>query len=113
LKANRLKTVFKTLVRHLEPAQTAAAAAPVRACYRYLRNRPRNLDYRRALKEGLPIGSGEIESAHRSVIQERLKIAGAWWKRNNAEKMIALRIRRANNEWQSYWQTHCQSETQI
>lgn len=113
LKANRLKTVLKTLAAHQEPSQTAAPEAPVRACYRYLSNRTQNLDYRRALKEGLPIGSGEIESAHRSVIQERLKIAGAWWKRNNAEKMIALRIRRANKEWQSYWQKYRQSETQI
>lgn len=109
LKANRLKTVLKNLAAHQEPSQTAAAEAPVRACYRYLSNRTQNLDYRRALKEGLPIGSGEIESAHRSVIQERLKIAGAWWKRSNAEKMIALRVQRANKEWQSYWQKDCQS----
>jgi hypothetical protein len=113
LKANRLKTVFKTLATNLEPTQTAAAEAPVRACYRYLSNRAKHLDYRRALKEGLPIGSGEIESSHRSVVQKRLKIAGAWWKRDNAEKMIALRIQRANKEWQSYWQRFCQSETQI
>jgi len=39
-----------------------------------------------------------IESAHRSVVQERLKVAGAWWKREGGEKMIALRIRRANKE---------------
>ena len=113
LKTKRLKTVFKTLAAHLEPAQRASAEAPVRACHRYLSNRAKHLDYRRALKEGLPIGSGEIESAHRSVVQERLKIAGAWWKRDNAEKMLALRIRRANKEWQSYWQRDCQSETQI
>ncbi len=112
LKTNRLKPVLKTLFEHLEPAPRASAEAPVRACHRYLSNRAKNLDYRRALKEGLPIGSGEIESAHRSVIQERLKIAGAWWKRENAEKMIALRIKRANNEWQSYWQNYCQSEAQ-
>ena len=113
LKSNRLKPVFKSLAAHLESSQATAAEAPVRACYRYLSNRAQNLDYRRALKEGLPIGSGEIESAHRSVLQERLKLAGAWWKRDNAEKMIALRIKRANNEWQSYWQRYCQSETQI
>jgi len=113
LKANRLTPVFKTLTMHLEPAQTEAAEAPVRACYRYLSNRAKNLDYRQALKEGLPIASGEIESSHRSVLQKRLKIAGAWWKRDNAEKMIALRVRRANKEWQSYWQRYCQSETQL
>lgn len=113
LKANRLKAVLKTLAAHQEPAPRVAAEAPVRACYRYLSNRSQNLDYRRALKEGLPIGSGEIESGHRSVVQQRLKIAGAWWKRENAEKMIALRIRRANQEWQSYWERYCQSEAQI
>ena len=113
LKANRLKTVLRTLAAHQEPTHRAAAEAPVRACYRYLSNRARNLNYQRALKKGLPIGSGEIESAHRSVIQQRLKIAGAWWKKANAEKMIALRVRRANNEWQSYWQRYCQSDAQI
>jgi hypothetical protein len=107
LKTNRLQRVLQTLAAHLEPAQRAAAEAPVRACHRYLSKRAQQLDYRRALKDGLPIGSGEIESAHRSVVQERLKIAGAWWKRDNAEKMIALRIHRANQEWQSYWQRYC------
>ena len=52
---------------------------------------------------GLPIGSGEIESAHRYVIQIRLKIAGAWWKIENAEKMLALRVMRANGDWEKYW----------
>jgi hypothetical protein len=28
----------------------------------------------------LPIGSGEIESAHRYVAQQRLKRPGAWWR---------------------------------
>ena len=52
--------------------------APVRAYYRYLNNRPDQLDYQGAIKKGLPIGSGEIESAHRYVIQKRLKFSGAW-----------------------------------
>ena len=49
---------------------------PVRACLRYLSNRPHQLDYKGALEKGLPIGSGEIESAHRYVIQQRLKLPG-------------------------------------
>ena len=52
---------------------------------------------------GLPIGSGEIESAHRYVIQIRLKIAGAWWKIENLDKMLALRVLRANGGWGDYW----------
>lgn len=32
-----------------------------------------------AIQRGLLIGSGEIESAHHYIIQERLKLPGAWW----------------------------------
>ena len=57
-----------------------------------------------ALKEELPIGSGEIESAHYYVIQQRLKLTGAWWKEDKAAKMLALKIIRANGQWEAYWQ---------
>ena len=77
--------------------------APVRACYRYIANRPHFLDYKGALAAGLPIGSGEIESAHRYVIQIRLKIAGAGWKIESASKMLALRVLRCNGAWEDYW----------
>jgi len=43
--------------------------APVRKCYRYIKNRPGQFDYKGALEAGLPIGSGEIESAHRVTSQ--------------------------------------------
>jgi hypothetical protein len=51
----------------------------------------------------LPIGSGEIESGHRHVIQKRLKVAGAWWKETNAHSMLNLRTARANHQWKHYW----------
>lgn len=76
----------------------------IEKCERYLSNRVEYLDYEGAIKSGLPIGSGEIESGHRSVVQARLKLSGAWWKIENAEKMLALRVVRANGQWQSYWE---------
>lgn len=77
--------------------------APVRGCHHYLTHRLKHLDYPAALEAGLPIGSGEVESAHRYVIQERLKIAGAWWKEEQAHDMLALRVCRANHDWEAYW----------
>lgn len=76
---------------------------PVTACARYIRNRWSQLDYQGALARGLPIGSGEIESAHRYIIQKRLKLPGAWWTPHHIEAMLALRIKRANEEWDSLW----------
>ena len=77
--------------------------APVRVCHRYLGARKDQLKYREALAEGLPIGSGEIESAHRYVAQKRLKLPGAWWLVEHAEHMLALRINRLNGDWDAYW----------
>jgi hypothetical protein len=104
LKSNQSTRVLAALGTALEPPTVPDADAPVRACHRYLSNRLDHLDYRGALAHGLPIGSGEIESAHRYVVQQRLKRPGAWWTPDNAEAMLALRITRANGQWSAYWQ---------
>lgn len=109
LKANDVEWVLAQLAPVAEPTGVAASEAPVRACVRYLKNHSAQLDYQTAIAAGLPIGSGEIESGHRSVIQSRLKISGAWWRVENAEKMLALRVARANGEWESYWKQQRQA----
>lgn len=104
LKGNRTEEVLDALCPFLERVKGPQAPAPVAACYRDIENRPGQFDYQGAIQAGLPIGSGEVESAHRHVVQQRLKLSGAWWKLDNAEKMLALRVTRANQEWETYWQ---------
>jgi uncharacterized protein UPF0236 len=103
LKNNDGTEVLNQLRDYVEAEEVANDHAPVRACFRYLSNRSHHLDYKGALEKGLPIGSGEIESAHRYVIQQRLKLPGAWWKASNVEPMLALRVVRANEDWEKYW----------
>jgi hypothetical protein len=105
MKENRASEVIEMLreVRSSRRKEEEESESAVRVCQRYLSNHEQYFDYRRALEEGLPIGSGEVEGGHRWVIQKRLKLSGAWWKEENAEKMLALRVVRANDEWQSYW----------
>jgi len=86
-----------TLKGLMEPPTIEEAHAPARACHRYISNRTHHMDYLGAIKKGLPIGSGEIESAHRYIIQKRLKLAGAWWKSDNVPNILALRICQKNN----------------
>lgn len=52
---------------------------------------------------GLPVGSGEVESAHRTIPQKRLKLPGAWWRPDTVNKILGLRILRANDWWDDYW----------
>ena len=54
---------------------------------------------------GYPVGSGEIESGHRSVIQPRMKLPGTWWHPANVNPMLALRTVRANGWWDDLWRT--------
>jgi hypothetical protein len=105
LKTGRLDEVLRDLAPHCEPPGISDEQAPVRACHRYLSGRAHQLKYREALAEGLPIGSGEIESAHRYVAQKRRKLPGAWWRVEHAEHMLALRINRLNGDWNTYWAT--------
>ena len=53
---------------------------------------------------GYPIGSGEIESAHKSVPQHRLKLPGACWHPRSLDPMMGLRLVRANNWWDEFWE---------
>jgi hypothetical protein len=100
---NQHRKVLRSLEAHLEAPNTEEA--PVRAAHRYLTQRHDCLDYRSARTAKLPIGSGEIESGHRHVIQKRLKLAGAWWKQTNAQAMLNLRCARTNNQWSHHWIT--------
>jgi len=109
LKKNQVLKVLNNLSPHMELEHIADKLAPVRVCTRYIKNRLEYLDYQGAIEADLPIGSGEIESAHRYVIQERLKLPGAWWTIEKADEMLALRILRVNNDWQTYWSNYYQS----
>ena len=60
--------MLTSLKPYLEPENLPDERAPVRACYRYLINRPGQFNYQDAIADDLPIGSGEIESAHGYVI---------------------------------------------
>ena len=103
LKRGASEKVMEALAEHLEPESTPDQAAPVRNGHRYLTNRTDCLDYPRALKLGLPIGSGMIESGHRHVLQARLKKAGAAWLITHADRIANLRVLRANGQWLNLW----------
>jgi hypothetical protein len=103
LKHGASAKVMEALEPYLEAQTIADQEAPVRNGYRYLKNRLECLDYPRALALGLPIGSGMIESGHRHVLHARLKKAGAAWLISSADQIAHLRVLRANQQWESFW----------
>jgi hypothetical protein len=66
-----------------------------------LRNaRAGRLDYAKARRAKMPMGSGSMESAVRRVINLRLKGPGIFWHEEHAEQMLMLRAYYKSKHWQ-------------
>lgn len=59
--------------------------------------------YDRYRELGYPIGSGDVESCHRSIPQRRLKLPGTWWHPDSINPMLSLLIIRPNGWWEDFW----------
>lgn len=58
------------------------------------------MDYLRYARTGAGIiGSGAIESAHRTVVQKRMKLSGQRWSTKGAQNMLHLRVTSMNGRW--------------
>jgi len=75
----------------------------LRRLIEYLERFADSVSYQQLVDRGWPIGSGEVESAHRYIPQARLKIPGACWRAESINPMLALRLLKANGWWKQYW----------
>jgi len=92
-----------TVTKELEADYARTPHARVRRLIGYLTRFAQAVDYHRFTKLGYPIGSGEVESAHKAIPQKRLKLPGACWHPDSINPMVALRILRANEWWDDFW----------
>lgn len=65
----------------------------------YLRERQAQLDYPAFRQQGWPVGSGATESAHKTVMQARMKRAGMHWARAQVNPLLAVRLLECNGRW--------------
>ncbi|MGH9882819.1 MAG: ISKra4 family transposase, partial [Pyrinomonadaceae bacterium] len=77
--------------------------SPEHLLHYFLKNKER-LNYRWALEENLPIGSGSVESAARHIVQQRLKQAGMRWSDTGAQAILNLRTMHRNGKFEQYWE---------
>ena len=66
----------------------------------YLEANRDRMDYGAYQKRGLLIGSGAIESAHRTVVQKRLKRSGQRWSLAGAQHVLNLRTCFMSERWE-------------
>ena len=87
----RLLSLYRTIPDSSPEARTAV---------NYLWKNRRRMNYAAHRSAGLPISSGTVESAAKTLVQQRMKQAGMRWSRDGAQAMLALRARLLSDRWQ-------------
>jgi hypothetical protein len=64
----------------------------------YMDNNAHRMKYHEYRKQGLMISSGAIESAHRTVLQVRMKRSGQRWANQGCDNMVRLRVALKSNK---------------
>jgi hypothetical protein len=94
LLASGVKTVLDNI------SSSKAKEADKKKITTYYRNNKERMKYGQYRNIGCGIiGSGAIESAHRTVIQKRMKLSGQRWSFKGAKNMLRLRVISMNRQW--------------
>lgn len=89
--------------REAEACTSPAAKRALTALADYLRPNLAALRYGDRLRRGLTIGSGQVESACKTIVGRRLKINSARWHVPMAEGMASLCAILHGTLWESFW----------
>jgi hypothetical protein len=73
---------------------------------RYIGKNVHRMDYPYYLAQGWQIGSGQVESACKTVIGARLKLAGMRWGEEGTDEVCHLRalFKSGPGQWDAFWQ---------
>jgi len=91
----------------VEIARNKRAARQARqGAVTYIRNNEHRMDYPYYLSQGWQIGSGPIESACKTVVGQRLKLAGMRWREYGTDNVCHLRalFKSDKAQWEAFWE---------
>jgi hypothetical protein len=74
----------------------------IRTAIRYFQTHQARMQYEQFRSEGLPLGSGSIESGVRRIVNLRLKGASLFWRPENAEALLYLRCQIKSGRWVTF-----------
>lgn len=92
----------------LAPGAEPAAGEEIRKATGYFTGNAARMDYPGFLARRLPIGSGAVECACKTLVQARAKQAGMRWSRAGVQAVVSLRAVHRSGRWDRFWQSQPQ-----
>src|SRR5215207_6425136 len=89
-------------------ADTVAAAEEVRKARGYFTTNAARMDYPTFVARQLPIGSGAVECACKTLVQARAKQAGMRWSQAGVQPVVSLRALHRSGRWDQFWRSQPQ-----
>ena len=74
----------------------------------YFRNNRSKMNYAAYLAQGLPIGSGPVEAACKTLVGQRLKRSGMRWSIAGGQNILNLRVLTQSKRWDVFWKWYLQ-----
>ena len=93
------KSQYQQVLNELGEGDTVYVDGASFNLHGYITNNINNIDYQEYQKRGWFIGSGIVESANKTILQDRLKRAGMRWNVQYAQAMLSLRAKQESGLW--------------
>ena len=97
LRAGRVEAVIVRL--YTLKARSPEEQDKLDGLIKYYTDNACRMQYDEYVRLGYGIGSGAVESAHKQVVQARMRQAGMRWSEAGARRLLALRVLLLNKEW--------------
>lgn len=94
------------VLKGLDLPRNKAVTAAHQEALSYIGNNVHRMDYPYYLSQGWQIGSGPIESACKTVVGQRLKLAGMRWREYGTDNICHLRalFKSDKDQWDAFWE---------
>ncbi len=98
------------ILEALPLTRKAALREQQAATVNYFRNNVHRMEYPSYIANGWCIGSGAVESACKTIVGQRLKLAGMRWREYGTDTICHLRalFKSETGQWQAFWRRSAQ-----
>lgn len=99
---NSVKRLYRSM-KYYGRSLSGARAKDLRTQMQYFKKRQKRMNYAYYRQKGLPIASGPVEAACKSIVKSRLCRSGMRWSVEGGQNILTLRTYLKSGRWDTFW----------